>query len=171
MIQISIKSNVDAVVREMGRSAREVADEAVPRALNRVITMARNQAVRNMVADGYNVKVGEFKAAVKLIQASRGKRGAGMRVPRQTKSLMEFSPSESKAGVSVKIHGAKKLIKGAFIGQLQNGRMGVYIEDKAAGKTILRHAKQYKRACLSLPAPARLSACVCACPCQAVPAG
>lgn len=145
MFKVSIKSNVDAVVRDMGRRAREVADEAVPRALNRVIEMARTQAARNMVADGYNLKVGEFKSAVKLIQASRGKRGARMRVPRNTKSLMEFNPTETKAGVAVKIHGAKKLIKSAFIGQLQNGRLGVYVEDKTAGKTVLRQAKQYKR--------------------------
>lgn len=142
---INIKSNVDRVVASMGARAREVADQALPRALNRVIEMARTQSARDMVADGYNVKVSEVKASVRVIRASRGQRGVRMRVPRQSKSLMEFSPKEGKAGVTVKVHGARKLIKGAFIGQLQNGRYGVYIEDKTAGKLIMRRAKQYKR--------------------------
>lgn len=144
-MQVSVKSNVDKVIRQMQADAREVSDVAVPRALNRVIEMARTQSARDLRQDGYAIKASEWKAAVKVETASRGKRGVRMRVPRVTKSLMEFSPTESKAGVSVKIHGQRKLIKGAFIGQLQNGRLGVYIEDKTAGKTILRRAKQYKR--------------------------
>lgn len=141
----SIKSNIDKITREMRADAREVADTAVPRALNRVIEMARTQSVRDLRADGYAIKASEWKAAVKLTFAARGKRAVRMRVPRVTKSLMEFSPSETKAGVTVKIHGQRKLIRGAFIGQLQNGRTGVYVEDKNAGKVILRRAKQYKR--------------------------
>jgi hypothetical protein len=144
-VRVSIKSNVDRVVAKMGSGAREVAEQCVPRALNRVIDMARTQSARDMVADGYNVKVSAVKASVRVIRASRGQRTVRLVIPRQTKSLLEFNAKETKAGVTVKVHGARKLIKGAFIGQLQNGRLGVYIEDKTAGKTILRKAKQYKR--------------------------
>jgi hypothetical protein len=68
-----------------------------------------------------------------------------IKVRRKTKSLMEFSPRESKAGVTVRVHGQAKLIRGAFIAQRLNGAAGVFIEDKAAGKIILRRQKQYKR--------------------------
>jgi hypothetical protein len=144
-VSISVSSNIKSVIADMGRIKREVVDEALPRALNRVIDMARTQTARNLVSDGYNFKVGQIKGAIKLVQASRGMRGVRMRVPRQTKSLMEFNPTQTRAGVAVKVHGGKKLIKGAFIGQLQNGRYGVYIEDKGAGKLILRHKKDYKK--------------------------
>jgi hypothetical protein len=68
-----------------------------------------------------------------------------IRVKRKVKSLMQFSPRESKAGVTVKVHGQKKLIKGAFIGQLRNGTSGVFVADKSAGKRVVRYSKQYKR--------------------------
>lgn len=144
-ITVSVRSNINRVVAGMRADAREVVEQAVPRALNRVIEMARTQAARDLRADGYAIKASEWKGAVQLVRASRGKRGARMRVPRLSKSLMEFSPRETKDGVVVKIHGAPALIRGAFIGQLQNGRLGVYIEDKTAGKTILRRSKQHKR--------------------------
>jgi len=144
-ITINVTSNIDRVLASMARVTREVVDEALPRALNRTIEMARTQNARDMVADGYNFKVGEIKGAVKLIMASRGKRGVRMRVPRDAKSLMQFNPSETKAGVKVRVHKGSKLIKGAFIGQLQNGRLGVYIEDKNQGKTILRRSRTNKK--------------------------
>ena len=144
-IKVDVRSNIDAVLRDMAEFTREVVDQALPKALNRVIDMARTQTARNMVADGYNFKNAEIKRSIKLVMASRGQRGVRMRVPRDAKSLMEFDPRESKAGVSVKVHKGRKVIKGAFIGQLQNGRLGVYIEDKAAGKLILRRSKQHKK--------------------------
>lgn len=119
----------------------KVRDEAVPLALNRVIEMARTQAARELAQDGYAVKAADFKRAAGLVKAARGKSSASMHVPRDSKSLMEFSPRETSSGVTVKIHGGAKLIRGAFIGQLQNGRQGVYIEDKSAGKIVLRKSK------------------------------
>lgn len=145
MIAVNVTSNIDRVLAHMDRLKRDVVDKAVPLALNRTIDMARTQNARDMVQDGYNFKIGEIKQSVKLVMASRGMRGVRMRVPRNAKSLMEFSPVETKAGVKVRVHKGSKLIKGAFIGQLRNGRMGVYIEDKSQGKTILRHSKTSKK--------------------------
>jgi hypothetical protein len=59
--------------------------------------------------------------------------------------LIEYDARQTKAGVSVKVMGGRKLIKGAFIAQRMNGVSGVFIEDKAAVKIVVRRAKQYKR--------------------------
>lgn len=144
-MQISVKTNIREVLARMENYKRDVVDKAVVRALNRTAEMARTQALRELREEGYNFSASEIKQAISLVKAYAGKLSSGTRVRRQTKSLMEFSPRESKAGVTVKVHKGRKLIKHAFIGQLRNGRLGVYIEDKAAGKTVLRHAKQYKR--------------------------
>ncbi|MEY8688336.1 MAG: phage tail protein [Leptothrix sp. (in: b-proteobacteria)] len=144
-MQVNVRSNIDQVLKGMATVSREVVDTALPRALNRVIEMARTETARSLVADGYNYKVSEIKQALRIVKASRGRRGVRMLAPRGTKSLMEFDPRESKAGVTVKVHKTRKLIRGAFIGQLQNGRFGVYVEDKAAGKLVLRRAKQHKK--------------------------
>lgn len=144
-IKVDVRSNIDAVLRDMKAFESGVVDQALPKALNRVIDMARTQTARNMVADGYNVKNSEIKRGIKLVMASRGMRGVRMRVPRDAKSLMEFDPRESKAGVSVKVHKGRKVIKHAFIGQLRNGRVGVYIEDQAAGKLVMRKSKVHKK--------------------------
>jgi len=142
---ISVKSNIADVLARMDSYKRDVVDKAIPRALNRTAEMARTEASRSIRDEGYNYTAAEIKAAMSLFKASSGSLVASIKVKRKVKSLMLFSPRESKAGVTVKVHGAKKLIKGAFIGQLRNGSQGVYVEDKAAGKTVVRHAKQYKK--------------------------
>lgn len=144
-MRIDVRDNIQSVLAGMKGYSSEVLEKAIPRALNRTAEMARVAASRELRAQGYNLSSAEIKSAIALSKAMRGRLVATMRVRRRTKSLMEFSPTQSKAGVTVKIHGARKLIKGAFIGQLRNGRLGVYVEDKTAGKTVLRRSKQYKR--------------------------
>lgn len=144
-MQIDVRSNIKEVLAGMETYKRDVVQKAIPRALNRTSETARTSASRTLRDEGYNFTVGEIKQAISLLKASTGKLTTTMRVKRKTKSLMAFSPRESKAGVMVKVHGSKKLIKGAFIAQRRNGVSGVYVEDKAAGKVVLRFAKQYKR--------------------------
>jgi Prophage minor tail protein Z (GPZ) len=142
-IEVNVKSN--AVLRDMRAFSREVVDQALPKALNRVIEMARTQTARNMVSDGYNFKNSEIKRAIRVVKASAGQRGVRMTVPRDSKSLMLFDPKETGGGVSIKVHKGRKVIKGAFIGQLQNGRYGVYVEDRHAGKLVMRRSKVHKK--------------------------
>ena len=109
------------------------------------------QLPANKTAEGHTVyrieltAKGENKVKAVTAKLAVDAEAKPVKVKRKVKSLMQFSPRESKAGVTVKVHGQKKLIKGAFIGQLRNGRQGVYVEDKAAGKTVVRHSKQYKK--------------------------
>lgn len=144
-MQVDVRDNISQVLACMDGYKRDVVQQAIPRAINRTAEMAVTSASREMRTDGYNFTASEIKAAISLMKASSSRLVATMSVRRKTKSLMEFSPRESKAGVTVKVHGAKKLIKGAFLAQRQNGLSGVYVEDKAAGKIILRRAKQYKK--------------------------
>nr|WP_316642871.1 phage tail protein [uncultured Roseateles sp.] len=140
-----MRNNIDAVLSRMDGHKKDVVDKAIPRALNRCGEKAITSGSRELRADGYAFSAGEIKAAMSMLKASQGRLVVKLRVKRRTKSLIEFSPRESKAGVSVKIHGARKMIKGAFIAQRLNGKSGVFIEDKGAGKIIIRRAKQYKR--------------------------
>lgn len=144
-MQVSGTTNVDAFVREMNKAGQDILNKAVPRALNRTGQMLVTQASREIRAAGYNFKAAEIKEAMWMRAASAGKLVATVKVRRRTKSLMLFNAKQTKTGVSVKVHGAAKTIKHAFIGQLRNGRMGVYIEDKSAGKTVLRVSKQHAK--------------------------
>ena len=144
-MDVSVKDNLSAVLARMNGYKQDVVQKAVPRALNRCIEMARTAASRELRSDGYAFSAGEIKDAIMLIKASSGQMKATMKTRRRTKSLIYFSPRESKAGVTVKVHGGRKLIKGAFIAQRLNGTAGVFIEDKGAGKIIIRRQTQYKR--------------------------
>lgn len=144
-MQISVQDNINEVVAALERHRRDVLDKAIPRALNRTAEMAKTYTARAVRDEGYNFSAAEIKQAISLFKASSGGRTARLRIKRTAKSLMSFSPRASKAGVSVKVGGQRKMIKGAFIAQRKNGVSGVYVEDKAAGKTVLRFAKQYKR--------------------------
>lgn len=143
-MKISVKSNADAVAAEFRLSAKEAAP-ATARALNRVVEMARTQTSRGLREDGYNFSAAEIKQAIDLMKATSASLITTMKVKRRTKSLMNFDPKESKAGVSVKVRGGRKLIKGAFIAQRLNGLAGVFIEDKRAGKIVMRRSAQYKK--------------------------
>ncbi|QOR55225.1 MAG: hypothetical protein SHS37scaffold296_42 [Burkholderiales phage 68_11] len=144
-VEVSTRNNLDAVLSRMENYKRDVLAKAVPLALNRCAEMTRTAASRELRSKGYAFSASEVKDAIAIIKASAGQTRVKLIVRRRTKSLMDFSPRESKAGVTVKVHGGRKLIKGAFIAQRLNGTSGVYVEDKKAGKTIIRRQSQYKR--------------------------
>lgn len=144
-MKLDVRDNIDAVLRNLKQRPRDVQEKAIPRALNRTADMAKTNTSRVMRDEGYNFSASEIKGAIAISRASSSRLTVTISTKRRTKSLMAFNPRQSKAGVTVKVHGQAKLIKGAFIAQRQNGVQGVYVEDKAAGKIVLRFAKQYKR--------------------------
>ena len=144
-MQIGVRDNIEQVLAHMQGYKRDVLSKAIPRALNRTGEMAVTTTSRVLRAEGYNFSASEIKDAIRLARATSTRFVTTLRIKRRTKSLMAFSPRASKAGVTVRVHGQAKLIKGAFIAQRKNGVSGVYVEDKAAGKIVLRFAKQYKR--------------------------
>ncbi len=144
MLVTSVKTNADKVAAAF-RAAGKDGKPAVARALNRIGDMARTQTARGLREEGYNFTATEIRNAIRVERATSTNLVTRLKVRRSTKSLMNFDPKETKAGVTVKIKGGRKLIKGAFIGQRLNGLAGVFVEDKAAGKIVLRRQKQYKR--------------------------
>lgn len=143
-MQIDIRSNVSDVLERLNRRRDDVLEKAIPRALNRTGDMAATYANRRLRQAGYNFKAGEIADAIYLSKASRSRMTVVMRVRRRAKLLLSFNAKETKQGVRVKVKGTTKLIKGAFIGQLRNGEQAVFIDDKTAGKTILRKTRDHK---------------------------
>jgi Prophage minor tail protein Z (GPZ) len=144
-MKLEVRDNVDEVLRNLKLRSDDISQKAIPRALNRTAEMATTNTSRAMREEGYNFSASEIKKAISVARATQGRLVVTMSIKRRTKSLMQFNPRQSKAGVTVKVHGQAKLIKGAFIAQRKNGTQGVYVEDKGAGKVVLRFAKQYKR--------------------------
>jgi len=144
-IAVNVSGSMDRIIADIARKKQGTLEKAIPRALNRTVSMAMTQSSRDLRAEGYNFKASEIKAAMQQQKASTGNLVTTLKIRRKTKSLMEFSPRESKAGVTVRVRGSARLIKGAFIAQRLNGKAGVFIEDKTAGKIVLRRQKEYKR--------------------------
>lgn len=144
-MQVDVRSNIAEVLERMQRYRADVVDKAVPRALNRTAEMARTAASREIRGEGYALSASEIKDAIHIVRASSSRKTVSLRVRRQAKSLIDYGARQTRDGVSVKVHKGRKLIKHAFIGQLRNGRTGVYVEDKAAGKVVLRVQRQYKK--------------------------
>ena len=144
-MQIDVRSNVREVLERMQRRRDDVVRKAIPRALNRTAEMARTACSREIRAEGYAFSAAEIKDAITLRKAGGGRLTVSLLVRRRVKSLIEFGARQTRDGVSVKVHKGRKVIKHAFIGQLRNGRTGVYVEDKAAGKTVLRMQRQYRK--------------------------
>lgn len=142
---VDVRGSMDSIIADLSRKQTAVLTKAIPLALNRTGEMAITQSSRDVRDEGYNFKASEIKVAFRQFKASSGNLVTTLKIKRKTKSLMEFSPRESKAGVTVRVRGSARLIKGAFIAQRLNGKSGVFIEDKSAGKIVLRRQKEYKR--------------------------
>lgn len=144
-MKISVSDNMNQVLKAMHEYSSEVINKAVPRALNRTAAMATTEASKFLRADGYAASSSEIREAIKVIKASGTYgRSVSIRVKRKTVSLINFSARQEKAGVSVKVHGPRKTIKGAFIAQRRGGRYGVFVENKSGGKVVLRHVVAFE---------------------------
>lgn len=143
-MKIDVHDNIRQVLAGMQGARQDVIDKAIPRALNRVGEMAQTEAGRKLRAAGYNFSASEAKAAIYLSKASRGRLTVVLKVRRRAKLLLHFNARETKQGVRVKVKGATRLIKGAFIGQLRNGEHAVFVRDESAGHTVLRKGRDHK---------------------------
>lgn len=125
-MQLTISHNFPDVQRRLDALRNDTARVVAARALNRTAEQARTQMSREIRAE-FNLKAAKvneklkvkratFKAGMLGLQAELSSRDPSGR--RRAINVVSFGARKTKAGVSVKIKrsGARKTIRGAFIG-------------------------------------------------------
>lgn len=127
MINLGFSANRNRLKAKLSMVKTDVNSKAIPRALNKLITQAGNQAAREIRKAGYGFKIRDIKARMKIKRATEGNPVASIRVYHRAVPLIEFSARQTKQGVTVNVKNGRKLVKGAFIATMPTGHQGVYI--------------------------------------------
>lgn len=122
-MQISITTNFPQVQRKLDLLAAEVRNKVTARAINRTMDQAKTQMVRE-IRNAYMVDSAFVRERLRVKRASfamgklRLQAELDGTAKRRSANVIRFGARQTLSGVSVKIKrgGARKVIKGAFVG-------------------------------------------------------
>lgn len=138
-MKIGLSTNAAAVAAHFYLSAKQMND-AKRIALNKMAEQSKVAAARLVRAAGYKAKASVIKNGIKIQRATSGNLTARLTATGRPMPLMEFSASwggyKSK-GVSVSVKSGRKVIAGAFIAEMPNGKKIVAVRaDNAKHKKV-----------------------------------
>lgn len=125
-MQISVSHNLSSVALAYKDLADKYVNQATVRALNKTATTVRAEAARKIGRE-YNIKIGAAKSQMWITQANRGRVKATITVSGRPIPLVEFDARQVRGGVSVKVKGTRKVVRGAFIATMRTGHRGVFV--------------------------------------------
>jgi hypothetical protein len=139
-MKITVKSNIDQVLKRIGSYHDAVLTEAVPLALNRAADAGRVAASREIRSAGYRFRAGEVKDAIRIKRASRYAKSASLIVSRKAQPLIEFEAFQTSRGVHVLLAGKWRIVQDAFIATTKSGHKGVFIRAPNAKHRLVKKA-------------------------------
>lgn len=111
---MSLKNNIDAVLRDFRGINRKVVDKAIVTALNKTGKEVSTEAKRKL-SDATGLKKGTVAKRIKIEKARRNKETTTIKIGGRYLNLIEFGGRQTKAGVSHKAWGQRQVARGAFI--------------------------------------------------------
>jgi hypothetical protein len=127
MIRIDVSSNIAAARERTSQLTKAIEDRATVAALNRTATTVRAAGVREIRKEYPGLRAGAIRDELKILRANRGRLMATVSLRGSRIALIEFSPRQTKKGVSVRIKGQRKLIPHAFIATMDSGLKSVFV--------------------------------------------
>lgn len=113
---------------------------AVARAMNRSVAKGRTAASQG-IRKHYKIKAGDLKKTMSVNRANVSRLKAALELKGAPIAISKFGASKRKKGVSVRVSGQRKLIRGAFMARTKSGHLGVF----ARGSYTKRGFKFRKR--------------------------
>lgn len=143
MIAINVKVDIDQAIAKLNATAQE-ARKAVPQALNKVASLAKTQAAREIRDAGYGLKVGDIKSAISIRRANGNELRAGVRALGRPIPLIGYGARQTRLGVTVNVKNGRKLIPHAFIATVGSGHKGVFVRVGNQHKWVSKNGKRYQ---------------------------
>jgi hypothetical protein len=138
-MQIGFSSNYHAVAARMFLDAKQMQD-AQRIALNKMAEQSKVAASRLVRSAGYKLKAAVVKDAIKIERATNGKLKATLIATGRPIPLLEFSATwggRKSKGVNVSVKTGRKMVAGAFIAEMPNGKRVVAVRaDNAKHKKV-----------------------------------
>jgi len=132
-VTISVKSDMQAIIVGLQNYRNELIDGAVVRALNRTATTVRAEAARDIHEEYAGLKISAIKDRIDIQKATKVTLRTIISVSGRPIPIVEFDARQTAAGVTVKVKGARKLLRGAFIATMPSGHIGVFYRRGFAG--------------------------------------
>lgn len=132
MLNLSVATDVRRLRVRLAEANDAICNKAVSRALNKLATEIIAQSAREIRAAGYGFKIKDIKSKFKARKATPQRRQIVLRCFHKAVPLIEFGARQVAAGVSVKVKGSRKVVRGAFIAKMPSGHVGVFKRDNSA---------------------------------------
>lgn len=140
MLNISVKADISRAMAKLGNVRKEVMDKAVPRALNKVAAETKTESSRSIRNAGYKIKAGAIKKQIAIKRANRSELKAVVTASGKPIPLIAYGARQVGSGVSVSVKGSRKIIRHAFIAEV-NGHRGVFVRVGRGHKRVVKHGK------------------------------
>jgi hypothetical protein len=138
LINIDVRSDLNAVIVGLQGYRQELIDGAVVRALNRTATTVRAEAAREINDEYPGLKIGVVKDRIRIQQATKVTLRTIISVSGRPIPIVEFAARQTRDGVTVNVKGKRKLLRGAFIATMPGGHRGVFFRRGRGGKRAAR---------------------------------
>ncbi|MDR5170717.1 phage tail protein [Methylobacillus flagellatus] len=132
MLNLSVATDIRRMRVKMAEANDAICNKAVSRALNKLATEIIAQSAREIRTAGYGFKLKDIKSKFKARKATPQRRQIVIRCFHRAVPLIEFGARQVAAGVSVKVKGSRKVVRGAFIAKTPSGHVGVFKRDNSA---------------------------------------
>ena len=113
-LTLSIKGDIDRISRDMTALERKVIPEATNRALNRTGKTAGSRVIRKLSQESGAKQMDIRRRFAFLVMSRPSTLSYLIRIRYGAMPLKDFSPKQTKQGVSAKAWGKTKVYKGAF---------------------------------------------------------
>lgn len=131
---LTLSTNADQVIADVGSYIDKVQSVAMPRAINKLIEQAQVAGFRK-VNDIYGIGPRAFEQYASVSLAKEGRDfAATINVKGKGLPLVLFKPRKVKGGVSVLVKGRRFTIRHAFLATMNNGHTGVFARGAYGGK-------------------------------------
>lgn len=129
-MRISVNHDIEAAAAHFEALSQGLKNKATVRALNRVADMAKTAASKE-IRQTYRIKARDLSAMLKVRKASVRAiylEAAVSASGRASIPIVGFAARQTKKGVTVSVTrgGGRKLLPGAFIATMKNGKVGVW---------------------------------------------
>lgn len=129
-ISVSVKHDIDRLLGHFDALSAGLKGQATVRALNRVADMAKTAASRE-IRQTYRIKAGDLSSIIKVRRASIRQtyiEAAVVATGARSIPLVQFAARQTRKGVTVSVtrRGGRKLLPGAFVATMKNGKQGVW---------------------------------------------
>lgn len=126
MMKMTVETNIKDMIGSLNALAGGIEQKATVRAMNRVIDMARTEAVRK-IREKYSFPATLVRSTLITYKASPQRIEAVVRGRGRRTRLIDMQARQTRQGVTVRIGKTRKLIRHAFIATMKSGHTGVYI--------------------------------------------